>query len=255
MDILIFGMLFLAGLLAGVSNAVAGGGTFFSFPAFLAAGLPPIVANASNCIAVWPANALAVVGYRNVLRQHARGTGKSIFIALLGGGLGAAMLVFTGNAAFVKLIPFLILFATLLFTFGSRFSGLLASYAGGQSFTKPGPFSGFLLFIFAFYGGFFGAGLGIMLIAGLHMLGVHDIQANNALKNLLAAAATSIALVIFTFSGIVAWPYALVAFAGAVMGGLLGSRIAQWLPAIYFRRVVIVIGMFLSIYYFIKYYG
>ena len=255
MDILIFGLLFLAGLLAGVANAVAGGGTFFSFPAFLAAGLPPIVANASNCIAVWPGNALAVVGYRDVLRKHARGIGKSIFIALLGGGLGAAMLVFTGNAAFVKLIPFLILFATLLFTFGSRFSGLIVSYADGRLSAKPGLSTRFLEFIFAFYGGYFGAGLGIMLMAGLHMMGVHDIQANNALKNLLASASTSIALVIFTFSGIVAWPFALVAFTGAVIGGLLGSRIAQWLPAIYFRRVVIVIGMFLSVYFFIRYYG
>ncbi len=255
MDILIFGMLFLTGVLAGVFNAIAGGGAFFTFPAFLAAGLPPIVANASNCIAVWPANALAVVGYRSELRKHTRGLGKSILIALLGGGLGAFMLIFTGNAAFVKLIPFLILFATLLFTLGRRFSGLLAAYTDNQSFTSPGLFTRFLVFIFAFYGGYFGAGLGVMLMAGLHMLGVHDIQANNALKNLLASACTGVALVIFTFSGIVAWPYALVAFTGAVLGGLLGARIAQWLPAVYFRGVVIVIGMFLSAYYFIKYYG
>ena len=255
MDILIFGMLFLAGLLAGVANAVAGGGTFFTFPAFLAAGLPPIVANASNCIAVWPGNALAVVGYRNVLRKHARGTGKSILIAFLGGGLGAAMLVFTGNAAFVKLIPFLLLFATLLFTFGSTLSGLISSYTNGQSFTRPGLFTGFLVFIFAFYGGFFGAGLGVMLMAGLHMLGVHDIQANNALKNLLAMVTTGIALVIFTVSGIVAWRYTLVAFTGAVIGGLLGTRIALWLPAIWFRGVVIVFGLFLTVYFSIKYYG
>ena len=255
MDILIPGMLFLAGLLAGVSNAVAGGGAFFTFPVFLAAGLPPIVANASNCIAVWPANALAVVGYRNVLRKHARGIGKSILIALLGGGLGAGTLIFTGNTAFVKLIPFLLLFATLIFAFGSRISGMIASYTRNQSVTRPGPVTRCLVFIVAFYGGYFGAGLGVMLMAGLRMLGVHDIQANNALKNLLAVAATSVALVIFTFSGIVAWPYALTAFTGAVIGGLIGARIAQWLPAVYFRGVIIVIGMFLSVYYFIKYYG
>ena len=248
-------MLFLAGLLAGACNAVAGGGSFFTFPALLAAGVPPIVANVSNCIAVWPGNALAVVGYRNELRKYIHGIGKPVSIALLGGGLGAVTLIFTGNAAFVKLIPFLILFATLLFTFGSSLNDLTSSYTNGHSFTEPGLFTGFLLFIFAFYGGFFGAGLGVMLMAGLHILGVHDIQANNALKNLLAMGTTGIALVIFIFSGIVAWSYTLVAFTGAVIGGFLGSRIAQWLPAIYFRRVVIVIGIFLSVYYFIRYYG
>ena len=255
MDILIVGMLFLAGLLAGIFNAVAGGGSFFSFPALLAAGVPPVAANVSNCIAVWPANALAVVGYRNELHKHLHGIAKPVSIALLGGGLGAVTLIFTGNAAFVKLIPFLILFATLLFTFGTALSGLISSYANGHSLSEPGPFTGLLLFIFAFYGGFFGAGLGVMLMAGLQVLGVHDIQANNALKNLLAMATTGIALLLFIFSGIVAWPYTLVALSGAVIGGLLGARIAQWLPAIYFRRAVIVIGMFLSIYYFIKYYG
>lgn len=180
-------MLFLAGLLAGVTNAIAGGGTFFTFPAFLATGLPPIVANASNCIAVWPGHALAVVGYRSELRKHTRGLGKSVYIAFLGGGLGA--------------------------------------------------------------------GLGVMLMAGLHMLGVNDIQANNALKNVLATMVTSVALIVFTLSGIVAWPYTLVAFTGAAIGGLLGARIAQWLPAIWFRRVIIIFGMFLTVYYFIKFYG
>lgn len=249
-----YGLLFLAGILAGISNAIAGGGSFFTFPLFLAVGLPPIVANASNSIAVWPGHALAVVGYRKELRQHSSGIGISVVIAFLGAALGAVTLTLTGNETFIKLIPFLILFSTLLFIFDSKLGGMITSYSTKQSFMRSSFLTRILEFIFAFYGGFFGAGLGVMLMAGLQILGIHDIQTNNALKNLLASIITSIAVLIFALSGVVAWSYTIVAFTGAVIGGLLGARIAQWLSAIWLRRIVIFFGLFLSIYYFVKYY-
>ncbi|MCP3670333.1 MAG: TSUP family transporter [Gammaproteobacteria bacterium] len=111
-------LLFLAGVLAGVSNAVAGGGTFFTFPVFLSAGIPPVVANASNAVAVWPGHALAAFGYRRELRDFSHTVKGSIAIAMLGGVTGALLLAYMGNRAFSMLIPFLILFATLLFVLG-----------------------------------------------------------------------------------------------------------------------------------------
>lgn len=248
-------LLFFSGILAGISNAIAGGGTFFTFPVFLAAGVPPVIANASNAVAVWPGHALAVIGYREELRTFSEGIRTSVFVAFLGGAVGALLLIYIGNKAFIKLIPFLILFATILFAFGGVLSRWVNSKSPGKSFTNPSLTTRLCEFSFAVYGGFFGAGMGIMLMAGLHMLGVHDIQVNNALKNLLGAVVTSIAVCIFSFSGLVAWPYTLLAFSGAVIGGFAGAYIARWLSAIWLRRIVVSLGLFLSIYYFIKYYG
>ena len=111
-------LLFLAGVLAGICNAIAGGGTFFTFPVFLSAGIPPVVANASNAVAVWPGHALAAVGYRKELREFQHGMKGSIVVAMLGGAVGALLLAYIGDRSFSMLIPFLILFATLLFGFG-----------------------------------------------------------------------------------------------------------------------------------------
>lgn len=250
-----FGLLFATGILAGVSNAVAGGGTFFTFPVFIATGIPPVVANASNAVAVWPGHAFAVVEYRRELRRFAGRIPGSIVIALLGGAAGAMLLTVIGNDAFSRAIPFLILFATLLFAFGGRLGAWLRSGDGAMEQHAPSPFARVMELLFTLYGGFFGAGLGIMLMAGMHMLGLHDVQANNAVKNLLAGVVTSIAVCVFAVSGLVHWTFTAVAFAGAVIGGLLGARIARRLPALWLRRVVIAFGVFLTCYYFYKYYA
>ena len=254
-DIFIFTLLFGSGIMAGICNATAGGGTFFTFPVFLAAGLPPIVANASNAIAVWPGHALAVVAYRHELRTHPHGLRLSLLLGLLGGIIGAMLLVWIQNSVFLKLIPVLILFATLLFAFSDVIRGWLAKNPqDNQSLTRRG-FAHVFELVIAIYGGFFIAGLGIMLMAGLQMLGVRDIQMNNALKNLLAAVISSVAALVFIFSGLVHWQYTLIAFIGAVIGGYWGGRIARWLPALWLRRIVIALGLGLSIFYALKYYG
>lgn len=124
-ELLLLLILFATGILAGISNAVAGGGTFFTFPVFIARGIPPVAANASNAVAVWPGHALAVVEYRRELRGFGPRIRGSMAIALAGGIVGALLLVYIGNAAFAKAIPFLILFATLLFACGGRISNWL----------------------------------------------------------------------------------------------------------------------------------
>lgn len=247
-------LLFLSGVLAGVCNAVAGGGTFFTFPIFLSAGIPPVVANASNAVAVWPGHALAAVGYRRELREFNHGMKSSIIIAIMGGAFGALLLAYIGNRAFSMLIPFLILFATLLFGFGKSVNSWINDRTASVSIETPGYVTRLFEFVVAAYGGFFGAGLGIMLMGGLLMLGVHDIHANNALKNLLGAIITAISVVVLSISGLVSWPHTIFAFIGAVIGGLLGVPLARLLSDIWLRRLVISIGIFLTIHYFVKYY-
>lgn len=243
-------MLFTAGFMAGVANAIAGGGTFISFPVFILAGLPPVVANASNAVAVWPGHALATYGYRHELglsRYHVKLAGV---VAATGGGLGAYLLAVIGNTTFVKLIPFLLLGATILFALGPRLNKRLMSLEDGSFGTSV------LLgiFLFSVSGGFFGAGLGIMLMAGLLILGIRDPQQNNAVKNLLATIVTSVSVMVLSFSGMVAWEPTMCAFAGAVLGGMMGAKIAQFLPTKWLRVCVLVLGAMLSIHYFNKYY-
>ena len=235
-------------------NAIAGGGTFFTFPAFLASGIPPVVANASNAVAVWPGHALAVVGYRRELSRFSASIVGSMIVVLSGGIVGALLLIYVGNTAFSKLIPFLILFAALLFASGHSLGFWLSARTFGADQMRPSLLTRLVEFLFAVYGGFFGAGLGIMLMAGLLILGVHDLQANNALKNLLAATINTVAVLVLAVSGLVSWPLTIVAFIGAMFGGLLGARVARVLPAVWLRRVVVVIGLVLSVYYFGKYY-
>jgi uncharacterized membrane protein YfcA len=248
-------LLLTAGLLAGVSNSVAGGGTFFTFPAFLAAGLSPIVANASNTVAVWPANAVAAISYRREFTDIPRLIKGSLVIALAGGALGAGLVPYVGNEAFSKLIPLLILFATLLFTFGRRIGAWLYPRTPAGASIHPGALARTFEFMVAVYGGFFGAGLGVMLMAGLLMLGVHDLQKNNALKNLLGAVVNSTAIVVFAASGLVSWPHTLICLSGAAVGGMIGARIARLLSATWLARIVTTVGLLLSAYYFMKYYG
>lgn len=244
-----------AGALAGLTNAIAGGGTFFTFPVLMAAGLPPVVANASNAVAVWPGHALAVVDSRNELSRIKVHVGPSVVIALLGGVVGFFLLVAIDNTAFAKAVPFLILFATLLFAFGRGLSTWFASRAPATAFQRRALVTRFCEFCFAVYGGFFGAGLGVMLMAGLLMLGVHDLYTNNALKNLLASVVTSVSVAIFAVTGLVSWSHTLVAFVGAIAGGFLGARAARLLSAVWLRRVVVAVGLVLSVYYSYRYYG
>jgi uncharacterized membrane protein YfcA len=248
-------LLLMAGVLAGVSNSIAGGGTFFTFPAFLAAGLSPVVANASNALAVWPANIVAAISYRREFADIPALLKGSLMIALAGGAAGAGLVAYVGNEVFSRLIPFLILFATVLFTFGRRIGAWLYPRTPAGAPAHPGALARTFEFMVAVYGGFFGAGLGVMLMAGLLMLGVHNLQKNNALKNLLGAVVNSTAILVFVASGLVSWPHTLIGLSGAAVGGMAGARIARLLSAAWLGRIVTTVGLLLSAYYFMKYYG
>lgn len=249
-DPVVAALLFTAGLVAGLLNAVAGGGSFVTFPALLSMGLPPLVANGTNAVAVWPGHALAVYTNRHELQDCSRGISGSIVTALSGGAAGAFLLGYVGNERFHTLIPYLILFATALFAFGPKINQKLASRPRGIEHAR----STFVVrsgeFALALYGGFFGAGLGILLMAGLQMLGDEDIQTCNSLKNLLATVIGTVSVAVLFMSGWVSLSHAVWPFTGAVMGGVLGAKVARRLSAPWLRRVVVVVGLALFVYYF-----
>jgi uncharacterized protein len=244
-------LLLLAGFLAGAMNAVAGGGTLVSFPAMIAFGLPPVSAAASNSVAVWPGHAFATLSYRHALRQTSMAKTPLILlccVGMLGGAIGAAALRYIGNDAYSAAIPMLIGSATVIFALGPAIA------KGGDFVLEHSRASSVIaVFLVAGYGGFFGAGLGVMLMAVLLILGVKGDQANNAIKNLIATCITTSSVISVTATGLVAWRPTVVVTIGAILGGLLGGRAAQQVKATYMRRSVVCLGFFLTGVYVITY--
>lgn len=252
----------LAAFCAGAMNSVAGGGTFFSFPALLAAGVPPVAANASNSVALWPASLSGAWAYRKELARYKRyliPLGVVSFIGGIGGGL---LLLSTQNATFEKLIPWLLLFATVLFAFSGKISRWLRRAAEvkpdhGKDYSKEhgmdhsaGSLAGHA--VVSVYGGFFGAGMGILMLASLAMAGHDDVHEINAIKNLLSAVIYSVTVLTFVIAGAVSWPHTIVMLATATVGGYWGASIARKIPAVWLRRFIITIGCVLSAFYFHK---
>lgn len=238
------------GFVSGAMNAVVGGGTFFSFPVLLAIGLPPIAANATSTVALWPASVAASRAYVPELRRARETLLFRSVVAVAGGAAGAFLLLASGDALFSILVPWLIALATLLFTFNRVV----------RKITKFGGRTNALLvlgleFLFAVYGGYFGAGVGVLLMAALALGGENDAQAANAQKNLLASCINGAAVVIFIAKGAVLWPVALVVMSGAIAGGYWGARAARLIPADTLRLCVIFAGCVLSVIYFFKAYG
>lgn len=253
-----FALIAVGAFLAGGMNAIAGGGTFFSFPALLAAGVPPVMANASNTVALWPASLSSAWAYRREAMRHRRWALILILVSLLGGVSGGLLLLATSNAAFAKLIPWLLLVATALFAFSgqvSRLVGWAKRRLGAAPSREPGSVGGALFqLLVAIYGGFFGAGLGILTLAALSIQGFKDMQELNALKNVASAVNYTVAALTFIIAGAISWPHTLVMLATAMIGGYAGASLARRLPALWLRRLVVAVGASLTVIYFFKTY-
>jgi len=250
MSFLDIALVCIAAACAGAMNAVAGGGTFFSFPALLAVGVPPVMANASNSVALWPASLSGAWAYRAELARFKRyllPLGAVSFIGGIGGGL---LLLATKDAVFARLIPWLLLFATLLFAFSGKISALLKRPHDHRPGNSPLSLLGQGLV--AVYGGFFGAGMGILMLASLAMAGHDDVHEINAIKNLLSAIVYSVTVATFVAAGAVSWPHTLIMLAAATLGGYGGARIARKIPALWLRRFIIAVGLILTVFYFQK---
>lgn len=241
-----------AAFFAGAMNAVAGGGTFFSFPALLAAGVPPVTANASNAVALWPASLSGAWAYRAELARYKRYLLPMGIISLVGGMAGGLLLLNIRDATFSRLIPWLLLFATLLFAFSGKISGWLRGTQAGAPRNSAGALSGHALV--SVYGGFFGAGMGILMLASLAIAGHKDVHELNAIKNLLSAVIYSVSVLTFAIAGAVDWPCTLLMAATAILGGYLGAQYARRIPAQWLRRFIIAVGVILSAIYFYKTY-
>jgi hypothetical protein len=248
-------LLFLAGFAGGTVNAIAGGATFFTFPAMLAAGIPPVAANASNATALVPASVVAAWAQRRELAD-VRGWLKGLALLGVAGGVGGAVLLLvTPDRTFLALVPWLLLSATLLFAFSPRLLAWLRARRGeapGAGRLRLTTGTLLILGVCVVYGGYFGAGLGIMLLAGLALAGLDDLRVANALKNGLSALVNGVAVAVFVLQGIVVWPATLAMMAGAALGGFAGARIARRLPQPLFRAVVITVGSLLSFWYFVR---
>jgi hypothetical protein len=242
----------IAALCAGAMNAVAGGGTFFSFPALLAVGVPPVVANASNSVALWPASLSGAWAYRQELGRYWRYLIPMGLVSLVGGVGGGLLLLATKDATFSKLIPWLLLFATLLFSFSVKISGRLRGPHAVKPTNSATALAGQVLV--SVYGGFFGAGMGILMLASLAMAGHDDVHEINAIKNLLSAIIYSVTALTFVVAGAVDWSYTIVMAIAAMLGGFGGASIARKIPAQWLRRFIIAVGFMLTGLYFYKTY-
>jgi uncharacterized membrane protein YfcA len=246
--------LFFAAVLGGTLNSVAGGGSFITFPALLFTRVPPIFANATSSVALWPGSVASAGAYRSALVTARRELWLLIGVSVLGGALGAALLLHTPQATFLRLVPYLLLVATLLFAFGGNLAKRLRSRVGTGSVPPWVSLGGtaLLQLVIASYGGFFGGGIGILMLAMLSLTGLDNIHTMNALKNLLASCINGVAVVAFVFAGAVVWPQAVVMIAGGVTGGYGGAYFARRLDPVLVRRFVIAVGCAMTLYFFIR---
>ena len=257
--------LLIAGLLAGALNSVAGGGGFIAFPAMLFAGIAPIEANASQTIALWPGGVASIGAYR---REYVSGNQKILLplflISFVGALAGALLLLHTPQAMFVRLIPWLLLTATLLFALGGKAMGMIrrrvqAAADALHATEEAAPISKLALiggtvvqFVFAIYIGYFGAGAGILILSLLTMMGLEKIHTMNAFKVILVAIGNGVALVTFIVAHKVEWPAAITMMLGAIVGGYAGAWYAQKLNPRHVRYFVIFVGASMTAYFFLK---
>ncbi len=239
-----------AGLLAGAINAVAGGGSFLTLPILVRCGVPAIPANATSAVALWPGTLASFGAYRRELTHRPALAAFLAVVSLFGGVIGAFILLLTPTLAFDFLLPWLTLFATLLFAFGSSAAAQLKLTLGEGTDRRSLWRAGALQFALAVYGGYYGAGAGIMLLAMLSLLGMTNIHAMNALKTLLTAAFNGAAIALFILRGVVHWPEALWMMAGGLAGGYGGAWLARRLPVGWIRKFVLATGVFTTAYFF-----
>lgn len=250
-------LLFGAGLLGGAVNSLAGGGSFIVFPALLLAGVPPVMANASNTYAALPGYISGSIGFwRDIVKYRDKLILYSI-IGLIGGYAGAELLLNVSDAEFAIAVPWLMLIAVVLFAFGGQISAGLAHRTAGQkrAAVLVSLGTGAVMLAVCIYGGFFNAGMGILLLAAFALAGMDDIHAMNGLKLWVSAIVAIVAISRFALSGSIAWYEGSLAFAGTLIGGYVAARLAHRIPVRIIRFSIIGYGIVLTAYFFWKAYA
>jgi uncharacterized membrane protein YfcA len=253
-DLLKLAVAFLAALLAAAVNSVAGGGTLISFPILVALGLPTIVANATSTAGIWPGSLGSMWGFRRELVRADRRMRVLVIPCFLGGAAGALLLRATTTAVFDALVPFLVLFATVLFALrGAVQEWLRRRQAGGE--LRGRRWRGLAMvaaLVVAVYGGYFGAGMSIMNLSMLGMLGMTDLLEMNALTSLFSLCVNAVAIALFAAAGLVDWPVALAMAAGALVGGYGAAGLARRIGRKALGRFVIAVGLAVSAIFFAR---
>jgi uncharacterized membrane protein YfcA len=244
----------LAAFAAGAINSIAGGGTLLSFPALVWVGRNPVLANATNSVALWPGSLAGMIGFRHDLARVRRWLLLLTIPSLIGGAAGAILLLRTSERTFERLAPLLVLGATLLLAFQEVISSRLNSVA--REHQNPTP--AWMIFVFSFqllvglYGGYFGAGMGILMLAALGLIGLTDLHQMNGLKNLLAICINGVAAIYFAVQGAVLWHDAVIMAVAAIAGGYGGAKLAHRLGRRFVRGAVVVIGLTMTIALFLR---
>lgn len=245
-------LLLLAGFLGGALNSLAGGGSFIVFPALLFSGVPPVLANASNTYAALPGYVSGAMGYWKSVAGYKDRLVTYGIIAVLFGYAGAELLLVVSDEQFAKAVPWLMAFAVALFIFGNQINAALKAH-GGQRRGMQALGTVLLLALLAavcVYGGFFNAGLGILLLAFLAMAGMTDIHAMNGLKLYISSVVALVAVARFALSGSIDWYHGSIALVGVTIGGYVAARLAQYIPTQWIRIGVIVYGIGMTGYFF-----
>jgi uncharacterized membrane protein YfcA len=238
-----------AGLLAGAMNAIAGGGSFVSFPVLVAAGLPPVIANASSTVALFPGTIASTLAYRRDLGRAGDLRIRAMLpVSVAGGLLGAALLLATPARLFDAVIPFLLLLAALTFGLGARLGLAL------RQLVHVGPTTGLVVqFLLSIYGGYFGGAVGLMMMAAWSLLiASADLKAMAPARVLMVTATNGAAVAWFVAAGAVRWPETLAMLAASVIGGYLGARLTQWLPPRIVRGFIVVLTATVTVLFFAR---
>jgi len=236
-------LVFAAAGMAGVVNSLAGGGTLITFPTLVWLGVPSVSANVTNTLALWPGSLGSVWGYRRQLRGADPRVYALMVPSLAGGTLGAVLMVWTPPVVFERLVPFLILFATVLFMVQEPIQRRFDLAAMHEARSHWLSWTMAFQFLVAVYGGYFGAGIGILMLAALSLMGHTDIHRMNAVKNLLAVCINGAAAIYFAVFADVIWRDTVIMAAGAIVGGASGAGLALRLGRQTVRRLVVAIGL------------
>jgi uncharacterized membrane protein YfcA len=239
-------LLFAVGAAGGALNSVAGGGSFIVFPTLLLSGVSPVTANATTAVGLWPAGFSSTGAYREHLPKSRMTLGVLAAMSAIGGGLGATLLLVTSDSTFARLLPWLMLTAALIFTFGPRFTRRSVAAARGL------VFGAVLQLVISMYGGYFGGGMGIMMLATFTLMGMTHMHEMNALKVVLALVINGVAVVSFVLARKVVWDAAVPVAIGAIAGGWAGASLARRIEPKHVRNLVLVVAWSLTCWFFYK---
>lgn len=241
-------LILLAGALAGIQNALAGGGSFITLPALILAGLNPLEANITSTVALFPGQVTTGLANRQLVSGTSRLSFRILFVlSVIGGGLGALLLLYTPATVFARLVPWLVLFATLVFAWGN----FVRKPGSNDSAHLGGGATALIQFCIAIYGGYFGGGIGFLMMAALSLAGMPT-RGAAATKNVLASVMNASAVLLFAFSAAVRWKEAAVLGVSAIAGGLIGAKMLSHFPENVLRIVVVVIGAALTVGLFLR---